>query len=455
MNILTIPIRCTQQKWPRTLAMVLVFLLGVASIVALHKVSTAVGDGLEKKLTSFGANIIISPKRESITISYGGIPLNSMLVDEGRINLPSTRKSISSIALHERLAVIAPKLVGMGSLAGKAVPIVGVDFISEVELKQFWNVNGTFPGMAAGFTGGAQMAMPFANPSHVDHTNAPEQKATTESAQPALPAENSPDNAMPGASAAQMALHNPPVAATEDSALAGANIAIKFHLTPGTVLDLGHGTSITLAGVLDPTGSDDDNVLFLPLALTQHLLEAKDQVSFIEVAALCAGCPIEDIVAQLSTALPAMDVKALQQIVAQRMYSVNFASSLALIVALVILVSACAMVTLSMFSAVNERRKEIGLLRAIGYSRGGIFIIFAAEAFGIGLISGLLGYCVGFLGGQNILTGLNLDAATLPPFSAFELLRSTLTASFVAVIAAALPALKAGRIDPATALADL
>ena len=40
-------------------------------------------------------------------------------------------------------------------------------------------------------------------------------------------------------------------------------------------------------------------------------------VSFVEIAALCAGCPIEDIVAQIQTNLPKTSVIALQNIVNQ------------------------------------------------------------------------------------------------------------------------------------------
>ena len=84
MNILTIPLRCARQKWPRVLALLCIFMLGVASIAALYKVSVAVGEGFEKKLTAFGANIIISPKRETLTVSYGVLLVTKTTVRRSR-----------------------------------------------------------------------------------------------------------------------------------------------------------------------------------------------------------------------------------------------------------------------------------------------------------------------------------------------------------------------------------
>ena len=71
------------------------------------------------------------------------------------------------------------------------------------------------------------------------------------------------------------------------------------------------------------------------------------------------------------------------------MYAVHFAQNLAFYVSLVILVTACAMIIMSMLSAVNERRKEIGIMRAVGFSRASVFTVFVSEALGIGLLAGL------------------------------------------------------------------
>ena len=467
MNILTIPLRCTRQKWPRVLALLCIFLLGVASIVALYKVSVAVGEGFEKKLTAFGANIIISPKRETLTVSYGGIPLGDMLMDEGRLPLAPALSGIRGIALSDRLSVVAPKLVGIVRHEDKPLALVGVDFPQELELKQFWNVQGHFPGEKANGksddsipgmdkSSRSSMALPFAPEEHAPGHAANSAPGEPQATVPGMSSDAAHSSMTPDSSTAA----HSPASSTMSGAnevLAGSALAKRLGLVPGSHLQLGQDghAGLMVSGVLHPTGSDDDNVLFVSLPIAQALLHADDSASFIEVAALCSACPIEDIVSELQAALPGVDVKALRHVVAQRMYSINFARNLALIVALVIMVSACAMVVMSMLSAVNERRKEIGILRAIGYSRGAVFVIFAVEALGIGCVAGFAGYVLGLEAGRHILETLSIEAATLPPFNFPEMLLCGLASGLVAVLAATFPAWKAGRVDPATALASL
>ena len=147
MNILTIALRNARKKWVRTLLLLLVFSLGVVSIVALSFVSRVVGDGLEKKLVSYGANILVSPKSEKLTVSYGGFALGDMLFDVSYLDEADTVKRIEGIELRKNVSVIAPKLVVMDHVQGTAVAIVGVRFEQEKLLKGFWVVEqGVFPG---------------------------------------------------------------------------------------------------------------------------------------------------------------------------------------------------------------------------------------------------------------------------------------------------------------------
>ncbi|WP_051258208.1 hypothetical protein [Desulfovibrio cuneatus] len=82
MNLLTLPVRYARAKWLRTLLLVAIFALGVASMTGLHQVSQAVGESLEKKLLSYGANILVTPKREVLTVSYGGYTLGDVTLEE-------------------------------------------------------------------------------------------------------------------------------------------------------------------------------------------------------------------------------------------------------------------------------------------------------------------------------------------------------------------------------------
>lgn len=573
MNIITIPLRCLRQKWGRSAALLSVFLLGVAAITALNNVSSSVAEGFEKKLSAFGANIAITPKRETLQISYGGIPLGNATVDNGYIPLAETQRAIEGIPLRDRISVVAPKLAGLVAFAAKAgettvlVPLVGVNFESEVELKQFWHAQGSIPGVAtmqapdplmqrleeqharhtpqadappkntagapapgSNMTTANMMVTPAPGPdtegtgtagpgmtgadmagtdvAPVPGSSAPGAFSTTDenedccagimdfpdfhAGQPghaglagqgfnpaqadmghtamldaARPDGQGLDHTAPSAQHAapneQHTAPNAQVAAPQhpDQALtpqrhllAGATVAERLKLSPGQAIWL-NGAQYLVEGVLQPTGSDDDSVLFAHLPEAQKLFHAPDAASFIEVAALCSGCPIEDIVSELGAALPGQDIRALRQVVAQRMYSISFAQNMALVVTLVILFSACVMVVMSMLVSVNERRKEIGLLRAVGFSRRAVFFIFAAEALVIGFLAGVAGYAAGYFAGSKVLVAMQIEAAAYPAFSFAALFGYGLMASALAVLAAAFPACKAARANPAEALTSL
>ena len=121
----------------------------------------------------------------------------------------------------------------------------------------------------------------------------------------------------------------------------------------------------------------------------------------------------------------------------------------------------------TMIMSVMERTKEIGILRAIGFSQKDVALIFLAEAALIGVIGGLLGI---FLGATSSLTLGDVFAKMLqvretstqiaqalqisytPVISPDLLLESFFFAIFVGVFSGLYPAMKAARMDPVQAL---
>lgn len=389
MTIFTLPLRHVRVKGLRALLLVAVFTLGLASMSGLYQVSTLIADSMEKKLLSFGANILITPRHESLQISYGGYALGGVNLDEQPIFWDAALKAINAIALRANIAVVAPKMLAVSRISGQATVLVGVRWEDECQLKGYWEVEGAFP-------------------------------------EPGSP----------------------------DAVLAGAMAARKLGLTPGQSLEVGD-RRLRLSGVLKPTGGDDDRAVFVPLSLAQDIAAKEGRVSFLEVAALCSGCPIDDIVGQLQAALPDTEVRALAQIAESRMYSVHFAQTLAFSVSLVILVTACAMLIMSMLSSVAERRREIGILRAVGFSRAKVFTVFASEAVGLGCVSGVLAYVLGQFLTVYILRQLQLVEEPSLTFEGASCMLLVLLAVATAASAAAFPAWKASLVEPAEALTSV
>lgn len=236
--------------------------------------------------------------------------------------------------------------------------------------------------------------------------------------------------------------------------LAGAVAAQKLGLTQGSKVKIKE-TMFTVSGIIQSTGSEDDQVLFAPIGALQAATGNQGRAHFIEVSALCAGCPIEEIVQQLEEHLPGMDVRAMQQVVRQRMATVSFVKRMGMGVSLVILLTASFMIGLSIFSAVSERKKEIGLLRALGFSRGAVFGVFCLEAMIVGAGAALVGYVGGFGVGQRLLTVLDAAQGATMTFAPSHFALTVAGVLVLSLVASAFPAYKATRVEPSHALVML
>jgi len=126
--------------------------------------------------------------------------------------------------------------------------------------------------------------------------------------------------------------------------------------------------------------------------------------------------------------------------------------SLALMVASIGIVNTLVM-------AILERRREIGIMKAIGASDGDVKKLFFAEAGAMGVLGGMVGVLLGWAIGQVINAGTNvyLKRQSLPPehFWAVPwwLVGSAILFAFVVSLVSGLyPAGRAARLDPVQAL---
>lgn len=105
--------------------------------------------------------------------------------------------------------------------------------------------------------------------------------------------------------------------------------------------------------------------------------------------------------------------------------------------------------------SVVQKRREIGILRAMGMSRGRIVLVFMVQ----GGVLGMLGSIVGVAAGIAVATAFGhaaVDARGAPLFPVTVELPLVLSAAATAIatglVAAVLPAIRAGRLDPAVAI---
>jgi putative ABC transport system permease protein len=144
--------------------------------------------------------------------------------------------------------------------------------------------------------------------------------------------------------------------------------------------------------------------------------------------------------------------RSLQQFFAVLDLFLGIFGSLALAVASIGIVNTLVM-------AILERRREIGIMKAIGASDRDVEKLFFAEAGAMGVLGGIVGVALGWAIGQVINLGTNvyLKRQSLPPehfwLVPWWLVGAAIAFAFVVSLVAGLyPAGRAARLDPVQAL---
>lgn len=239
----------------------------------------------------------------------------------------------------------------------------------------------------------------------------------------------------------------------EGDVLLGTEAAQLLRKRPDERLRLG-GRDLLVTGVLHPTGALDDRAVFTDLALTQAVLNRPGAVTVIEVSALCRGCPIEDIVAQIGKVLPHARVAPIRQAVAAREHAVGQMTRFAYLVSAIVLLAGGLVIMTTMLASVSERTQEIGVLRAVGFRQSHIARVILLEVLIVSALGGVAGWILGSAGAYVFGRSMGQVSTTVLPSSGLALLSVGLSV-VLGLASGVYPALRASRLDPSQAFRQL
>ncbi|BCR03557.1 ABC transporter permease [Desulfuromonas versatilis] len=243
----------------------------------------------------------------------------------------------------------------------------------------------------------------------------------------------------------------------QDGLVVGAVAAEQFKLQPGSQVRV-RGEEQTVRGVLKETGGKDDVTLFLPLPLAQRLYATKGTVSYVAVRV--ADLDRLELYAQQineATSLGVITDKQMLKSVLSIVGTVNV--TLQLIAAVAVLAAAFGIIN-TMMTATYERKREIGILQALGARRRTIFSIFLLESGLYGLLGGVAGVVGGLLFSvlaapqisSNHFTAFVKGSGSSGLVSPSIVLGSIAFSAVVAIVAGLYPAWRAAQLSPVEAI---
>jgi putative ABC transport system permease protein len=380
--------------------------LGIAVIVGIRSVTAASEVAVAVKLDNLGANILVLPQGASVD-DYYTADIDAPTIPEEYVE----RIVASSLPGVDNLS---PKLTRRVKVGGRDVVLTGILPSSEIASKPAWQIAGLE---------GEELKLScdpdaLANVSH-GYEDARLQRKAVEA-----------------------------LAATD--CLLGAEAAARLGLTEGgsaKVLD----REFRVAKVLPATGTVDDDRVFVHLHALQDLVNVKGQVSAIEIMGCCNAIS-DGLLARLRNILPDTRITTISQIVSTQLGTNRLMKKVSLAFLVIVLFVGAISIGNFMWANVNERRRELGILRMIGAKRSGIYAMLLAKGGVLGILGGVLGFLLGTA--AAVVLGPYLANLNVRP--AFDLLPLAVLLSLgVALLGSWIPARLASRIEPFASMQEV
>ncbi len=189
-------------------------------------------------------------------------------------------------------------------------------------------------------------------------------------------------------------------------ALVSGTYAAKHSLKVGSKLDL-NGTMFTVVGLVSPPLGGQSADVYLPLKQLQTLASQKGLANVVLVRA-ANSASVGQVQQAIQKALPQAQVASSKDVADQISGSLvdakNLSNNLGLVLSIVAAVAAFLLAALLALSSVGKRIRELGTLKALGWTQRMVVRQIAGESLAQGILGGVLGI------GLGLLAALAVDA---------------------------------------------
>jgi putative ABC transport system permease protein len=241
-----------------------------------------------------------------------------------------------------------------------------------------------------------------------------------------------------------------------NQALIGREIANTFRLEPGASVTVSGTTSagepfvksFSVAGIVQ-TGGQEETFVFVSIDDYGAVVGGETAFDVVEMSLTASGEGLEEVALAIDSGIEGVTAQLVRRVTQSEDTVLSKLQSLVYLVTIVVLILTMICVATTMMAVVAERRREIGLRKALGATNGSVVLNFLGECLTMGFIGGALGSLLGF--GLAQLVSLQVFNRTIDfPLAIIPL---TIASSLViTALACLLPVSNATKIDPAIVL---
>ncbi len=411
----------------RIILAVISVIMGASLISALVSVYLNIEEKVGKELSSYGPNIVVKPKEQGIQLEISGVNYSNS----------RNQKYLREDELYKIKKIFWKyNIIGFSPYLNTVVKVVEKDRSESVVLTGTWfNKDLDIPSEAFDTAKvGVQTIAPWWT---VDGKWVKDEENKSE--------------AILGAAVAK-----------ELKKETGDNIRIKYN---DKEIDL------KIVGILH-TGGEEENQIFTNLSIVQDLMEVPDKISEIKVSAAITPddefakrditkmtkeeydrwyCTpyIDSIALQIEEVITGSDALPIEQVASAQGGFLKKIKLMMLLISIVGITASVLGVLTTMTTSILERRKEIGIIKAIGSQSKQVIILFLGEMSIIGIVGGIIGYGVGIglaqlIGNAVFNSKIAISVEMLPV--------TIITAIVITLLGGMVPVKNALKIDPVVVL---
>jgi putative ABC transport system permease protein len=227
----------------------------------------------------------------------------------------------------------------------------------------------------------------------------------------------------------------------------GSKVAEEQNLDMGDTIIV-DGEELEVVGILEEINSIMDYVSMTSIETMQDVYDDPDVAhgAFIQPTHVSE---IKSVANAIEDALPHLDARTEDDNLKRAKETINQIRLITLGIGFIASIVATIGIINTMFMSVSERKRQIGIMKAIGSSQKQIIFIVLQEGIIFSIIGGIVGIFFGFFGTAllNSFIGLPIAKVTLP-LAAGGMLFSV----FITLLASLYPAIKASQVDPIAAI---